>query len=322
MAHQLNLAEREIVACMWWGGSSRRQIGLALGRDPTTIGRELRRNGCRGHYQASHAQQSAEQRRCQAQAQRCKMTRPEVAQYVQAHLSDYWSPEQIAGRMKLDFPENSRLRISYQTIYHWLAQSDHGRWWRRYLRRWRPRRRRRRAQHQKARTVRHRPEVINRRERYGDWEGDTIVGPRSQGPVLVSLVERRSGFLELARAVARKSRHVIRVMLGRFRAYPQDLTRSATFDNGCEFADAQKLETSLQMAVFFADPRAPYQRGSNENTNGLVRQFIPKGTGLSQISRHKVAQIQELLNHRPRKRLGYKTPHEVMREERYRAFQT
>ena len=102
--------------------------------------------------------------------------------------------------------------------------------------------------------MRHRPEEINRRERYGDWEGDTLVGPRPGGPVLVSLVERRSGFLELARATARKSATVTRVMLGRFRAYPGELTRSATFDNGPEFAAATTLETALQMSVFFADP--------------------------------------------------------------------
>ena len=322
MAPHLTLEEREVIAEMQAQGASRRRIGLVLGRDPTTIGRELRRNRCVGHYWASQAQKIAERRRSQARANSAKMNRTEVAAYVQEKLRKRWSPEQIAGRLRLDFPGNSRLRISPQTIYTWIKQDDHRRPWQCYLRRFSLVRRRGRKQEQASRSLKHRPDVINRRQRYGDWEGDTIVGPRHRGPVLLSLVERRSGYLELAWVADAKSATVTSALASRLGEYPGPLRQSVTFDNGSEFAQVSSLEQPLELSVYFADPRAPYQRGTNENTNGLVRQFFPKGTTFSQVSRDKVAQTQDLLNHRPRKRLGYQTPHEIIAQQRYRAIQT
>jgi IS30 family transposase len=322
MAHHLRLEEREVISEMLAQGASYRRIARALGRDPTTISREVCRNRCVGHYWASYAQHAASRRRCQARAKSAKMNRQEMASYVQEKLRKCWSPEQISGRMRLDFPGNLRLRISHQTIYDWIKQDDHRRPWECYLRRFRLRRRRRRNQQQVSRSLKQRPDVINCRERYGDWEGDTIVGPRHVGPVLVSLVERRSGYLELAWAGDAKSATVTRALASRLGRHPPQLRRSATFDNGSEFAQAGTLEQPLQISVFFADPGAPYQRGTNENTNGLIRQYFPKGTGFSSISRYKVAQAQDLLNHRPRKRLAYQTPHEIIAKERYHAIQS
>jgi IS30 family transposase len=322
MAHHLRLEEREVISEMLAQGASYRRIARALGRDRTTISREVHRNRCVGRYWASYAQHAAMRRRCQAREKSAKMNHPEIASYVQQKLRKWWSPEQISGRMRRDFPGISRLRISHQTIYDWIKQDGHRRPWQCYLRRFRLGRRRRRNQQQVSRSLKQRPDVINRRERYGDWEGDTIVGPRHVGPVLVTLVERRSGYLELAWAADAKSATVARSVASRLAKHPAQLRHSATFDNGSEFAQVSTLEQSLQISVFFADPGAPYQRGTNENTNGLIRQYFPKGTGFSSISRYKVAQAQDLLNHRPRKRLGYQTPHEVIAKERYRATQT
>jgi IS30 family transposase len=322
MAHNFTLEEREVISQMWSQDASYQKIGEFLGRDPTSIGREVRRNSCGGQYWASQAHELARRRRCQARAKSAKMTRPEIATYVQQKLTVNWSPEQIAGRMPLDFPDNPRLRISHQTIYTWLKRDDHGRRWRRHLRRFRLTSRRRRSAEQASRSVRNRPEVINRRERFGDWEGDTIVGLRHGGPVLVSMVERLSGYLELCWVADAKSATVTRALVNRMGSYPADLRHSATFDNGSEFSQAATLEEKLQLSVYFADPRSPYQRGTNENTNGLVRQYFPKGTSLHDVSRYKVAQTQDLLNHRPRKRHGFLTPQEVLIENRHHATPT
>lgn len=156
-----------------------------------------------------------------------------------------------------------------------------------------------------------RPEIINRRRRYGDWEGDTIVG-KGRRSALVTLVERKSGYLRMGRADDMKARTTTRVTRRRMEDLPEPLRRSITFDNGKEFAEHQKLTRTLGLVVYFALPYRSWQRGTNENTNGLLRQFFPKGTDFSRISHHEVARVEKLLNERPRKRLGYRTPAEVL----------
>jgi IS30 family transposase len=322
MARHFTLEEREVISQMWSQGASRREIGKFLGRDATSVGREIRRNRCGGHYWASQAHELARRRRCQARAKSAKMKRPEIATYVHQKLRSGWSPEQIAGRMPLDFSDNPRMRISHQAIYNWIKHDDHVRRWLPYLRRYRLTPRHRRSSTQATRSVRNRPDVINRRERFGDWEGDTIVGPRDGGPVLLSMVERRSGYLELCWVADAKSATVTRSIVNHMGSYPADLRHSVTFDNGSEFSQASTLEEKLQLSVYFADPHSPYQRGTNENTNGLVRQYFPKGTSFRDVSRYKVSQAKDLLNHRPRKRHGFLTPHEVLIENRYHAIAT
>jgi IS30 family transposase len=158
--------------------------------------------------------------------------------------------------------------------------------------------------------IANRPEVIARRERVGDWEGDTIVGAHRSG-ALVSLVERRTGYAVLAKVDRLSSSPVERAIRRRLQPLPESSRRSITFDNGSEFSQHSQLRKALGIEVYFAQPHSPWQRGTNEHTNGLVRQFLPKGSCFRDLTSTAVAQLQSLLNERPRKRLGYQTPKEA-----------
>jgi transposase, IS30 family len=236
------------------------------------------------------------------------MDHPEIRQQVERGLSQYWSPEQIAGRVCRCHPQEPRLHVSYTTIYTWIHHHDHPRRWRKYLRRQRPRRRRRCLT--RVCTIADRPAIIERRERLGDFEGDTIHGYGHQG-ALLSLVDRRSGYLLLAKVGDLKSRTVNRAIMRRLRRMPSHQRCSLTFDRGSEFAGHEQLTKRLGLQVYYADPHHPWQRGTSENTNGLVRQFFPKGTPSGELSHERTSYIQTLLNNRPRKRLDYQTPNEV-----------
>lgn len=323
MAHRhLRPEEREVISQMLVQGATPPAIAKALGRDPTTIRRELRRNGLKGQYCAMHAQQAAVRRHAQARAKCRKLLRPENLKYVQERLRKCWSPEQIAGRSQREFPENPQRKLSHQTIYDWLAHDDHRRRWLVFLRHYPRKRRQAKPAGRTDRALQQRPTIINERDRYGDWEGDTIVGSGPHGGVFVSLVDRKSGYLALLPLPNRKSDKVQRSICGRLATLPAELRQSLTFDNGTEFAAYTAMEQALGLSVFFTDPHSPWQRGTNENTNGLVRQFFPKGTSFRQASRYKVAKVEKLLNDRPRKRHGYQTPNEVLAAAGYRAFQT
>lgn len=323
MAHRhLRPEEREVISQMLAQEATPPAIAKALGRDPTTIRRELRRNGLKGLYCAVHAQQAAVKRRALARAKCRKLLRPENLAYVQARLRKCWSPDQIAGRSQREFPENPQRKLSRQTIYTWLAHDDHRRRWVVCLRHYHRKRRHAKQPGRTDRALMQRPAIINERGRYGDWEGDTIVGSGPHGGVLVSLVDRKSGYLALLPLENRKSDKVQRSICGRLGQLPAELRHSLTFDNGTEFAAYRAMEQALELPVFFTDPHSPWQRGTNENTNGLVRQFFPKGTNLRAASRYKVAKVEKLLNDRPRKRHHYQTPSEVLASAGYRAFQT
>ncbi len=322
MARQLQPEEREVISQMLAANASREEIARTLGRDPSTIYREVHRNGMKNLYCAVHAQKRAQQRRREARAKSRKLCREESLQYVQDRLRLYWSPDQIAGRSCLEFPDDSRRNFSAQTIYTWLANDDHRRRWIIYLRDYKPRKRRKKAKTRTGNALDKRPEVVNNRERFGDWEGDTIVGSGRAGGALVSLNERRSGYLALLPVPNRKSKRVRRTICGRLQKLPAELRKTMTFDNGSEFAEHRYLNQGPGMDVFLTDPHSPWQRGSNEHLNRLVRQFFPKGTDFRKVSRHKVAQVEQLLNDRPRKRLNYRTPSEVLNINSYRAIQT
>ena len=323
MAYQhLRAEEREVISQMYAAGASTETIGAKLNRDPSTISRELRRNGIGDFYFAVDAQKLAERRRCEARAKSRKLNRPENLAYVQERLRCCWSPDQIAGRSRVDFPENPERTVSRQTIYTWLARDDHRRRWLVYLRHYRRKRRRTKSAGRVDRALAKRPAVVNERGRYGDWEGDTIVGSGRHGGALVSMVERKSGYVALLPVTSKNATSVRRAMCGRLQQLPPELRQTMTLDNGSEFADYELLESTLDMEVFFTDPHSPWQRGTDENTNGLARQFFPKGTDFNQVSRYKVVRAENLLNDRPRKRLNYQTPNEVFLQQRYRALQT
>jgi IS30 family transposase len=238
-----------------------------------------------------------------------KIERPEVYAHVTSSLKQYWSPDQITGyaRNHLD----AKFHLSHQTIYDWLKSGDRAQRWGSYLAR-APGTPVPDAKNLPASvSVERRPAIVDRRARYGDWEGDTIVGPgRSRGAV-VSLVDRKSGYLLLQKLEERKAPQVRQAVCRSLRRLPRRLRRTLTFDNGKEFAEHSKIADHLELQVYFSKPYAAWQRGTNENTNGLVRQFFSKGTPAEWLNQHDIVRIQNLINERPRKRLGYKTPADV-----------
>jgi IS30 family transposase len=307
MAGHLTLEERTFLYRLKKDGRSNAEIARLMGRDRSTIYRELKRNtGARG-YRPKQAHRLAKQLR-QPCRKPSKLDDPVIRQYVQERLKRRWSPDQIAGRMRRDFPRQPRRWVSRQTIYNWINTKAVG--WKPLLRRGgRPPERR----GQLAGCVRidGRPDVINERRRYGDWEGDTIVG-KGRRNALVTLVERKSGYLRAGRADDLRAATTTDVTRRRMKDLPASLRRSVTFDNGKEFADHGRITQTLGMDVYFALPYRSWQRGTNENTNGLLRQFFPKGTDFARVSHQEVARVERLLNERPRKRLGYRTPSELL----------
>ncbi|QEG35493.1 IS30 family transposase [Bythopirellula goksoeyrii] len=307
MAKHLTFEDRKILYRLQQKGKSNSEIAELMGRHRSTIGRKLTRNTGQRGYRPQQAQRLADERRL-ASRRPHKMKNPEVHQYVQDKLEKYWSPDQIAGRARCDFPRTSWRWLSRQTIYDWI--NDYRPEWQAWLRRsGRPIERR--GKLTDCVRIDGRPEVINKRRRYGDWEGDTVVG-YGRRSALVTMVERESGYLRTGRVDSMKSASTMRVANRRMKDLPKGLRRSMTFDNGKEFAEHQRLTRSTGMEVYFTDPYASWQKGTNENTNGLLRQFFPKGTDFTQVSHHEVAHVEQLINERPRRRLGYRTPAEVL----------
>jgi len=313
MASHLTLEEREVIAHMQRAGKSQRRIAARLGRSKSTISRELRRNRSRNGYWAVAAQGKAERRRSE-RPWIAKMQRPEVRRYVAERLRQRWSPDEIAGRSRSDFPHVRRRQISAPTIYAWIhAEEARGRHWRHYLRRLGRKRpeREKRGRLPASVSIAGRPTVVDRRSRFGDWEGDTLVGANRRGGA-VTLVERKSGYVLLGRVPNLQAATVRQAAARQYATLPAALRKTLTLDNGKEFAEHQELEAQATLRIYFAKPYCAWQRGSNENTNGLIRDFFPKGTDLANIPEHRFSKVQQLLNDRPRKRLGYRTPNEVL----------
>jgi IS30 family transposase len=288
-------------------------IAERLGRSKSTISRELRRNRSRNGYWAVAAQRKAERRR-RERPWVAKMQRPDVRRYVRERLRQRWSPDQIAGRSHSDFPHDRHRQISHQTIYAWIrAEEASGKHWQRYLRRLG---RKRPAWEKRGRlpasvSIEGRPAVVDRRSRFGDWEGDTIVGANHRGGA-VTLVERKSGYLLLGKVLNLQAATVRQAAAQQYRSTPATLRKTLTLDNGKEFAEHQQWELEAALKIYFAKPYSAWQRGTNENTNGLIRQFFPKGTDLANIPERRFTKVKQLLNDRPRKRLGYRSPNEVL----------
>lgn len=313
MVRHLTSEEREVVARMHSAGEIQAEIARRLGRDASTISRELQRNRSRNGYWAVAAQKKADARRRQ-RPRVCKLQRPEVRHYVQERLRLYWSPDEIAARSRADFPRDRTRHVSHQTIYAWIhAQDAAGKRWRRYLRSagWKRPGSENRGRLPACTSIAGRPAVVDRRRRYGDWEGDTVVGAGRRGGA-VSLVERKSGYLLLGRVGNLRAATVCQSAAALYRSTPPALRKTLTLDNGTEFAEHRQLAAEAALTVYFAKPYCAWQRGTNEHTNGLIRQFFPKGTDLAHIPVQRFVKVQHLLNNRPRKRLGYKTPLEVL----------
>lgn len=307
MAGHLTFEERRLLDRLVRLRRSKDHIAELLGRHRSTVYRELTRNASSRGYWPKQAHRLARERRL-ASRRRRKLEDPGVHRYVRERLEWRWSPEQIAGRAARDFPRAPQRWPSRQAIYRWI--DDRAPQWRSLLRR-EGRLPQKRGKLKDCVRLAGRPDVINRRRRYGDWEGDTIVGQDRRSAIL-TLVERKSGYARMGRVDGRKSAITMRAARRRLGDLPPRLRRSLTLDNGKEFADHRRLTAWLGLEIYFAAPYAAWQRGANENFNGLVRQFFPKGTPFTQVSRRQVTRVERLLNERPRKRLGYRTPQEII----------
>ena len=313
MASHFTVVERRLLYGLMKKGKSPGEIAELMVRDRSTIYRELRRNtGGRG-YRPLQAQRKADERRLACRREP-KMNDPKLRKDVTRGLEKKWSPDQIAGRLRREFSRQPDRRVSHQTIYNWLAAEAPE--LRVHLRR-----RRRRSQPETRGRIPHRvdvkdrPKAVAAKSRYGDWEGDTVVSPGRRSGV-VTMVERKSQYLRLRKTTSLKSSPTMRAACRALGDLPAQLRRTMTLDNGKEFAGHRLLTDRLGVDIYFAKPYASWQRGLNENTNGLLRQFFPKGTDFARISRRQAARAERLINERPRKSLGYRTPSEVFSKKR------
>jgi len=310
----LNIDERENILKMRAEQKSMRQIGEELGRDAGTISRELGRNiDSTCEYKPHLAQRYYQQRREQSRQPYRLEEDAWLLRYVRNRLKQYWSPEQISGILEQDYA----IAVSPVTIYSWIYRNRAlgGRFYR-YLRlshRWRRRHRAgvdKRGQMPDRRMIDKRPKVVNERKRIGDWESDTLEGRKSCG-LLATHVERKSRYTVAVKVKDKSADTVTRATVRAMKKLPLELVKTMTFDNGKEFAGFKELELELGMRSYFANPYHSWERGTNENTNGLLRQFFPKGTNFALIGKAEVDRAVKLLNNRPRKCLNYRTPAEV-----------
>ena len=311
MACHLTQGERKRISELLGMGLSKSQIAAAIGRDRSTIYREIGRNSCEGAYAPVRAQRLAEQRRRDRPRQRT-LDELDVNEYVRCALVRFWSPDQIAGRSGRQFPSDPRFRFSLMAVYRWIDRQPDRSYWRAFLRfgkRKKPHDRR--GQLKATVHITNRPEVVDRKERFGDWEGDTVLGKQRRS-ALVTLTERKSGFA-LAGLVRRfRSANVNRQMTQLMTPLPEKLRHTMTLDRGKECALHRLFEKRSGLQVYFARPYHAWERGSNENFNGLLRQYFPKGTDFTRLSTREVQWALNQLNDRPRKRLNYQTPREVL----------
>ena len=313
----LNAKERHTLMYLSQYRLSSREIGRRLGRHHSSIARELRRNAhiC-GGYRDDTAHHMAEDRRKQPRHIRRWANGPLTA-YVLSRLREDWSPGTIVGRLKLDFPRSRNMCLSVEQIYQWIYRdaAASGLLYRHLLRR--HKRRRRQGLYGLCRglipgrvSIHDRPESIARRGRFGHWEGDTVEGEKGTGGIATH-VERKSRMLIAAKLKDKRAETFTRATISAFNPIPNKWRRSLTVDNGGEFAGFKAIEAAVKLDVYFADPYAPWQRGTNENTNGLLRHYFPKGIDWRKVGEKQLAQVVRKLNNRPRKCLNYQTPNEV-----------
>ncbi|MHB1400270.1 MAG: IS30 family transposase, partial [Trichloromonadaceae bacterium] len=248
-----------------------------------------------------------------------RLQRPDTSD-VENKLRDDWPPEVIAYRVRADHPDDERMRVSHETIYRWVfLDAGQGGTLYRHLHRRRKHRRRQKRYGAGRRFIpgrvgiEERPEVVAQRSRFGDWEGDLILGRRRSGAIATH-VERKSRYLMAELLPDRKADTFNEAAIPAYQALPKHLCQTLTLDNGKEFSRFKELEAKTGLSVYFAAPYSAWQRGTNENTNGLLRFYFPKGTNFKRISARALAKAVHKLNNRPRKCLGYRTPQEVYAE--------
>ena len=314
-ARALRLAEREEISRGIAAGRSMRQIAQTLGRSPSTVSREIRRNGGCSSYRASGADRRAWERSLRPKP--CRLARhAELRWRVAQKLALQWSPQQIAGWLKQQFPADQGMQVSHETIYRSLFIQTRGVLKKELMAHLRSARQMRQAkggttksglgQIVDAVSIRERPAEVEDRAVPGHWEGDLLSGANNTH--IATLVERHTRFVMLLKIPSSDTATVVGALTKHVRKLPQQLRRSLTWDRGKEMADHKSFTVATNVQVYFCDPHSPWQRGSNENTNGLLRQYFPRGTDLSRFSQDYLNRIARRLNQRPRKTLGFETP--------------
>jgi len=314
----LTLAEREEISRAVVAAESIRSIAKRLGRAPSTISREIKRNGGQRCYRANQADQAAWDRASRHKTCRLVQNRA-LARVVARRLQMQWSPEQIAGWLRRTYPGDESFQVSHETIYRSLFIQARGALKKELVQHLRRTRVMRRSRHHTQKTDNHgrivdavsiseRPASAEDRAVPGHWEGDLLFGGRDSQ--IATLVERNTRYVMLVKVASKDTETVVNALIQHARKMPQELYKTLTWDRGKEMADHQRFTLATDVKVYFCDPQNPWQRGSNENTNGLLRQYLPKGTDLSGYSQAKLNAVARLLNARPRKTLNYQTPAE------------
>lgn len=321
---RLSAKEREEISRGLAQGYTLGEIARLLGRETSTISRELSRlNYSSKYYRATFAQEMADDKRNHRTSNKL-LVNEKLRDYVhQKILTDHWSPQQIAARLKLEYPNDMDMRASHETIYTYvfcLARGSLKKELKAALRQHKTKRGRSRQESQQKRTANRIPDLVSIEERPkevedriipGHWEGDLIMG-KGNHSALGTLVERTTRTVILVPVESKQAEHVAGRFAEELQTLPQQMKLTLTYDRGSEMARHKLFTEQTKMQVYFADPQSPWQRGTNENTNGLIRQFFPKSTEFRSLSRAEIKHVQDLLNGRPRKALEYRTPYEAL----------
>ncbi len=314
----LTLSEREEISRGIVAGQSIRAIASQLGRVPSSVSRELRRNGGRRGYRATKAEQAAWDRAHRPKT--CKLANNRtLARMVAKKLKLHWAPRQIAGWLKRHYPGDENMQVSHETIYRTLFIQARGALKKELLKHLRRTRAMRRSRHHTQKgpdhgrivdavSIRERPAEVEDRAVPGHWEGDLLCGTKDSQ--IATLVERHSRYVMLVRVPRKDSKTVVNALIKQARKLPRELYKSLTWDRGSEMANHKRFSLATDINVYFCDPQSPWQRGSNENTNGLLRQYFPKGMDLSNVHQNRLNAVARQLNERPRETLNFETPAE------------
>jgi IS30 family transposase len=318
----LTLSEREEISRGIVAGDSLRSVAKALCRAVSTVSREVNRNGGRRGYRAIRAEQAAWQR--SHRPKRCKLVQNRALARIVAHkLKQLWSPEQIAGWLKRTYPDDESYQVSHEIIYRSLYVQARGALKKELIKHLRSKRTMRHSRHGNSSgegqgqikdmvRISERPASVEDRAVPGHWEGDLIVGANES--YIATLVERHTRYVMLAKVTGKDTKTVINALIKQAHKLPRELYKSLTWDRGKELSDHQRFSLATDIDVYFCDPQSPWQRGSNENTNGLLRQYFPKGTDLSVHSQRHLNNVACQLNDRPRKTLEFFSPAEKFNE--------
>jgi IS30 family transposase len=312
----LTLAEREEISRGLAAEQSARSLARLLGRAPSTVSREIRRNGGYDRYRAALANEAAFVRA--RRPKRCKLAgNAQLRRTVARKLEGDWSPEQIAGWLKQMHPKEEAKRVSHETVYRSLFIQARGALRKELAQHLRSKRTMRRSKRASSKgdgrgqikdivSISERPASVEDRAVPGHWEGDLVAG--SKNTYIATLVERHTRYVMLVKVPSRDTETVVNALIKHARKLPSELYKSLTWDRGKELADHKRFSLATDIDVYFCDPQSPWQRGSNENTNGLLRQYFPKGTDLSVHSQAHLNRVARQLNGRPRQTLGFQTP--------------